>query len=66
MFPEIIAYEDSLIKQFRAMKFGLKDSILTLCTIQITSLTCAKNHIPSVFEKFELFVKNHSSSYPKL
>ena len=65
MFPEIIAYEDSLIKQFRSNKVWVEGfHSHSLYDPNDFSHLC-KNHIPSVFEKFELFVKNRSFGYPK-
>ncbi len=65
MFPEIIAYEDSLITQCRANKVWAEKFTSHSLYDPSEFVHLCKNQIPAVFEKFELFVRNRNLGHPK-
>jgi len=65
MFPEIIAYEDSLIQQCRSNKVWAEGFFSHSLYDPAEFLHLCRNQIPAIFEKFESFVKKRNLGHPK-
>ena len=65
MFPEIIAYEDSLIQQCRSNKVWAEGYYSHSLYDPTDFVHLCKNQIPALFDKFELFVKNRNLGHPR-